>query len=185
MNDLTLIEQKYSKLGDSELLKLWEENHKYKKEVVAILKSQLESRNLNFENIELEQSDNDQTFEPSFNEIQNKISQTNQLKSRIKEDVKYYVERNQTKEFILKKLSERYGTEKKEIEEIFKSQRKKGTLFIISGILFAIPTILRSIIVGNSNFNPNMGWDLIYIFSLGIISLILIYAGYNIKKKHK
>ena len=149
MNDLKIIEENYSKMNDAQLLNVWNEKHKYRKEVVEVLMLELKKRNLEFEEVKI-LSDSQIP-----NQIHENIKTTNNRKAIIREDIKYYIERNQPKELILNKLSEKYNVGKHQIEELFHEKRMKGNTFIILGILLSFPAILRLIILGNSGYNSN------------------------------
>ena len=113
------------------------------------------------------------------------INQLNEKKKILSEEIKYYIERNQNKEFIVKKLSEKHQVNPQIIEELFSGMKRKGSLFIFCGILFLIPAILRMIIIGNQNHNPNLMWDLLYFLVVASASLIFFYLGFQLKKKYR
>lgn len=179
MNDLKIIEEKYSKMNDSQLLNVWNEKHKYRKEVIEILILELKKRNLEFEEI-------DAVSDLQSNKVhEDIIKSTNNKRAALREEIKYYIERNQSKEFILNKLSEKYNVEKDQIEDLFREKRTKGNTFIILGVLLSFPAILRLIILGNSGYNPNFTWDLLYFLITATSSVIFLYSGYILKKKYK
>lgn len=179
MNDLKIIEENYSKMNDAQLLKVWNEKHKYRKEVVEVLILELKKRNLEFEETNI-LSDSQIP-----NQVHENIKTVNNEKAIIREDIKYYIERNQPKELILGKISEKYNIGKDQIEELFREKRMKGNTFIILGILISFPAILRLIILGNSGYNPNFIWDLLYFLITAISSVIFLYSGYILKKNYK
>ena len=182
--DLQSIQDNYRNLTDGQLLQLWNEKYKLRSEVVEILQSELRFRNVEFsENNLNEQSLSSENN--TLNDAHKSINQLNEKKKILSEEIKYYIERNQNKEFIVKKLSEKHQVNPQIIEELFSGMKRKGSLFIFCGILFLIPAILRMIIIGNQNHNPNLMWDLLYFLVVASASLIFFYLGFQLKKKYR
>ena len=183
-NDLQAIQANYRNMSDAQLLKLWNEKYKFKNEVVLLLKSELNSRNIELHENNLSEhsisSENNQ-----LNDAHKSLKQLNEKKKFLSEEVKYYIERNQNREFIVKKLSEKHQVNTQIIEEIFSAMKRKGNLLLFCGILFSIPAILRLVIIGNQNHNPNLMWDLLYFLVTASASLAFIYLGFNLKKKYR
>ncbi|TDL99745.1 MAG: hypothetical protein C4K58_00370 [Flavobacteriaceae bacterium] len=183
------ISKNYSKMSDEQLLKLWNEKYKLRNEIVPILKLELEKRKIEFEeSIDIsKQSVENKTS--MLNLINKNIEKENNFKKNVIANIEYYIERNQSKNFIIKKVSDEHNIGSEYIENIFSELRRKSRKTILLGLFFLIPTIIRLIILTNTNYNysysPPLLPDLLYFLIFAAISFYLLFKGIRIRKKYK
>lgn len=189
MEDFKYISDTYSKMSDDYLLNLWNEKYKLRTEVVPILRLELEKRKIEFE----ETIDNLEQLvdkkKSDLNLINRNIEKHIDFKKKVTSDIEYYIERNQSKNFIITKVSDKHNISSEYIENIFSEYRKKSKKFILLGLVFLIPTIIRLIILTNTNYNysysPSVLPDLLYFLIFATISFYLLFKGIQIRKKYK
>ena len=189
MEDFKYISDNYSKMSDRQLVNLWNEKYKLKSEIVPILKLELEKRKIEFEEF-VDTSKQSLENRPSeLNLVNKNIEKQNNFKKNVVADIEYYIERNQSKNFIIKKLSEKHNIEIDYIENIFSEFRRKGKKFILIGFVFLIPAIIRLVILANTNYNysysPPLLPDLLYFLIFAVISSYFLFKGIQIRKKYK
>ncbi|MCY0976643.1 hypothetical protein PGH12_05700 [Chryseobacterium wangxinyae] len=123
-------------MNDEQLLNLWNEKYKLRSEIVPILKLELEKRKIEFEEF-VDNSKRSVENRPSeLNLVNKKIEKLNNFKNNIFADIEYYIERNQSKNFIVKKVSDKHNIGSEYIENIFSEFRGKGRIFILLGLVF-------------------------------------------------
>ncbi len=189
MKDLKYISDNYSKMSDGQLLNLWNEKYKLRSEIVPILKLELEKRKIEFEEtIDAPEQSVDKTYS-DLNLINKDLEKHINFKKTVVADIEYYIERNQSKNFIIKKVSDNHNISSEYIENIFSESRRKSKRFILLGLVLLIPTIIRLIILTNTNYNysysPPVLPDLLYFLIFATISLYLLFKGLQIRKKYK
>ncbi|WP_072412961.1 hypothetical protein [Chryseobacterium limigenitum] len=169
-------------MNNEQLLNLWSE-------IIPILKLELEKRKIDFEET-IDISKQSVENRPSeLNLVNKNIEKQNNFKKNVVADIEYYIERNQSKNFIIKKVSDKHNIGSEYIENIFSEFRGKGRIFILLGLVFLIATIIRLVILSNTNYNysysPPILPDLLYFLIFAVISSYLLFKGIQIRKKYK
>lgn len=189
MEDFKYISDNYSKMSNEQLLNLWNEKYKLRSEIVPILKLELEKRKIEFEEYINTSVQSNKNKPSELKLVNNNIEKQNDFKKKVVADIEYYIERNQSKNFIIKKVSDKHDIGSEYIENIFLEFKRKSRIFILLGLVFLIPTITRLVILTNTNYNysysPPVLPDLLYFLIFAVMSLYLIFKGFQIRKKYK